>query len=371
MQKKQKKNNAKKNLRKTILSLHQYTAGKSIEEVKDKYHLDPAKILKLGSNENVLGPSKKAIKAAANALEKAHIYPEVTCDRLASKIKKIHRLKNIEVVLGNGMDHVFEMLARLFLNNGDETIISVPTFTCYELVSLWTGAKPRLVPLLKESYQLNVKKILSLINKKTKIIFICSPNNPTGNLINSKDIKTILESTDKIVFLDEAYIEFSGKSLLNWIEKYPHLIIGRTFSKIYGLAGFRVGYAFIHKSLASYYLNSITPFAVSSPGQAAVFSALDDHDYFKKTIKMVKEGKKFYYRELSKLGIKFIPSDANFITINTAPKKAKEYALEFLKKGVIVRDCTSFGYGADEFLRITIGKPEHNKRVLEILNDLC
>ena len=356
----------KENLRKVILNLHQYTAGRSIEEIADKYNIDPAKILKLGSNENVLGPSPKAIKAAAKALKKVNIYPEVTSETLAKKIKKKYRLNNnIEIVVGNGMDHIFEMVARLFLNNSDETIISVPTFSCYELVTLWSGAKPRLVPLLKDTYQMNVKKILSSINKKTKIIFICSPNNPTGNLINKEDIKIIL-GTGKIVFLDEAYTEFSGKSLVRWIEKYPNLIIGRTFSKIYGLAGLRIGYAFIHKNLAKYYLNSITPFVVSSPAQAAIYSALDDNAYLKKTLKMIKEGKEFYYREFKKARIHFIPSDANFISVKTKIK-AKVIAKKLLKKGIIVRDCSTFGYGGDKLLRITIGKREHNRRILNAL----
>ena len=362
-----KKINAKRNLRPIILNLHQYTAGRSIEEIADKYNLDPKKIIKLGSNENVLGPSNKAIKAAAHNLEKAHIYPDVASSKLACKIKNLYRLKNAEVVLGNGMDHILEMLARLFLNNGDETIISVPTFSPYELITLWAGAKPRMVPLLKDTYQMNVPKILSTINKKTKIIFICSPNNPSGNLMHPDDIKTILK-TNKIVFLDEAYIEFSGKTLLRWIEKYPNLIIGRTFSKIYGLAGLRIGYAFIHKNLAKYYLNSITPFVVSSPAQEAVFSALDDHDYVKRTIKMVKEGKKFFYREFKKLGINFIPSDANFVTLKTKTK-AKAIATKFLKKGIIVRDCSTFGYGGDKLLRITIGTREQNKKVISALKE--
>ncbi|MBI2995451.1 MAG: histidinol-phosphate transaminase [Candidatus Melainabacteria bacterium] len=355
--------NIKKNLRRTILYLHQYTAGKSIEEIRDKYKLDPKNILKLGSNENVLGSSKKAIKAATLALEKVNLYPEVASSKLAAKIKSLFGLKNVEVVVGNGMDHVFEMLARLFLNNGDETIISNPTFSCYELNTLWAGAKSRIIPLLKNNFQLNVNKILKLINKKTKIIFICSPNNPTGNLMNKEDIKTILK-TGKIVFLDEAYIEFGGKSLVKWIEKYPNLIIGRTFSKIYGLAGFRVGYAFIHKSLVRYYLNSITPFVVSRPAQAAALAALDDKNFVKKTIKMVKNGKRFYYKEFKKLGIEYIPSDANFITIKTK-KKSKELADKLLKKGIIARECSSFGQGSEYLLRITIGTREQNKRVVE------
>lgn len=363
--------NAKKNLRAVILNLHQYTAGKSIEEIANKYNLNPNKILKLGSNENVLGSSVKAKKAAILAVEKVNIYPEITSDKLAKKIKQIHRLKNVEVVVGNGMDHIFEMIARLFLNNGDETIISVPTFSCYELVTLWAGAKPRLVPLLKDSFQMNVKKILSLVNKKTKIIFICSPNNPTGNLMRTEDIKRILDSTDKIVFLDEAYIEFSGKSLVRWIEKYPNLIVGRTFSKIYGLAGFRVGYAFIHKNLAKHYLNSITPFVVSRPGQAAVFSALDDHSFVKRTINMIREGTKFYHKELTKARIKHYTTDANFIAVDTAPKKAKIIAEKLLKKGIITRECSTFGAGGDKILRITIGKREQNKQVMQALKEVC
>lgn len=363
------KKDAKKYLRPVVRNLHQYTAGKSIEEIADKYNFAPARILKLGSNENVLGSSKKAINAALKSLEKVNIYPHVVSEDLSGKIKKIHRLKNTEVVVGNGMDHILEMLARLFLNNGDETIISVPTFTPYELVTLWAGAKPRLIPLLKNSYQMNIEKILKTINKKTKIIFICSPNNPTGNLMNTEDIKIILE-TGKIVFLDEAYIEFSGKTHFRWIEKYPNLIIGRTFSKIYGLAGFRLGFAFIHKSLASVYLNSVTPFVVSRPGQAAAFAALDDRGFVKRTIEMVKKGKIFYYEKFCKYGIKYLPSDANFITVNTLPNKAKDIAAKLLEKGIIVRDCSSFGYGGEYLLRITFGKKEHNERVIKALISL-
>ena len=358
-----------RNLRSIILNLHQYTAGKSIGEIAHKYKLDPNKILKLGSNENVLGSSLKAKIAATLALEKVNIYPEVVSTELSNKIKRIYKLKNVEVVVGNGMDQILEMLARLFLNSDDETIISTPTFTPYELSTLWAGAKPRLIPLLKDNYQMNVEKILKTINKKTKIIYICSPNNPTGNLMKEEDIKKIVEFTDRIVFLDEAYIEFSGKSLVKWVEKYPNLIIGRTFSKIYGLAGYRVGYAFIHKKLINYYLNSITPFVVSRPGQAAALAALDDHDFFKKSVKMINEGKEFYYTELSEAGIKFLPTKANFIALDTYPKKSKLCAEKLLERGIITRECSSFGYGGEHLLRITIGTKEQNKRVIEILKN--
>lgn len=364
----QKKFNAKKNLRSVILNLHKYTAGRSIEEIADKYNIDPKKILKLGSNENVLGSSQKAKKATISSLENINIYPDVISYKLSAKIKKMHRLKNVEVVTGNGMDHILEMLARLFLNNGDQTIISVPTFTPYELVTLWSGAKPHLVPLLRSNYQMDIKKILKLINKKTKIIFVCSPNNPTGNLMNTNDIKTLIK-TGKIIFLDEAYIEFSGKSLVKWMEKYPNLIIGRTFSKIYGLAGLRIGFAFIHKSLAKYYLNSITPFVLSRPAQEAAIDALDDHNFVKKSIKMVKSGNSFYCKHLSKAEIKFIPSDANFITINTSPINARIIANKLLKKGIIVRDCSSFGKDSEYLLRVTIGTPKQNRIVLKALKE--
>ncbi len=187
--------------------------------------------------------------------------------------------------------------------------------------------------------------------------------------MKEEDIKKIIESTDKIIFLDEAYIEFAEKSLFKWVEKYPNLIIGRTFSKIYGLAGYRVGYAFIHKNLINYYLNSITPFVVSRPGQAAALAALDDNDFFNRSIKIVKEGKEFYYKELSKIGIKFLPTNSNFIAINTYPKKSKLFATKLLEKGIITRECTSFGYGGEYLLRITIGTKEQNNRVLEALKD--
>lgn len=365
-----KKIDVTKNLRHVIYNLHQYTAGKSIEEIAYKYSIPLKRILKLGSNENVLGPSKKAVKAAKKEIERAHIYPQVTSEKLSQKIKKLYRLKNVEIFIGNGMDHIFEMLGRLFLNPGDETIICPPTFSCYELTTLWAGAKPRFIPLRKSDYQLDVPKILRNINKKTKIIFLCSPNNPTGNSLKLKDIKKIVESTNKIVFLDEAYTEFGHRSLAHWIEKYPNLIIGRTFSKIYGLAGLRIGYVFIHKSLAKYYKNSITPFVVSRVGQAAALAALNDKAFLNKTRKMVLEGRKLYFKELQKSQVKLLTSNANFITINTAPKTAKEVCEKLLKKGIITRDCASFGYGGEKLLRITIGTKKQNKRVIKELISL-
>lgn len=362
---KKKKFNVKNLLRRDILDLEQYTAGKGIKEISDKYKISPKKIIKLGSNENVLGPSPKAILAAFNESDNVNIYPEVTSDSLSKKIKTLNKLKNVEVFIGNGMDGIFEMLARLFLDKGDETIISIPTFSCYQLVTMWAGAKPKFVPL-KSDHSLDVKKILKAINKKTKIIFICSPNNPTGNCMKEEDIEEIIKSTDKIVFLDEAYIEFADKSHVKWIEKYPNLIIGRTFSKIYGLAGLRVGYTFMHKSLANYYLNSITPFVVSRIGQVAAYSALDDTPFIRKSIRFVKEGKEFYYKELEKAGIEYIKSDANFISIKTKTKASK-YAEKLQKKGIIVRDCARFGKGGENLLRITIGTRKQNEKVLKEL----
>jgi len=365
-----KKIDARKNLRRIILNLHQYTAGRSIQEIAVKYKIDPKKILKVGSNENVLGSSQKALKAAKNALDRVNIYPQVASDDLANKLKKIYKLKHVDVFAGNGMDHIFEMLARLFLNNGDETIICSPTFSCYELATLWSGAKPIFVPLLKPDYQLDVKNILKKINKKTKIIFLCSPNNPTGNSMKLRDIKAILESTDKIVFLDEAYTEFGNRPLARWVDKYPNLVIGRTFSKIYGLAGLRIGYAFMHKSLGTYYKNSITPFVVSTVAQAAAISALDDKEFLNKTRKMVKLGKNYYYKELKKAGIKFLSSNANFIAINTAPLKGKSVTDKLMQKGIITRECSAFGKGGENLVRITIGTKEQNKRVMKELKDI-
>lgn len=363
------KQSFKNNLRPVIYNIEQYTAGKSIQEIADKYNINPKQIIKLGSNENVIGSSPLAQKAISNIVKKINLYPEVTSDSLRNKLKKIHRLKNSSVFIGNGMDQIFEMLARLFLNNGDETIISTPTFSCYELVTLWTGARPRLIPL-NENFQLDTKLILKTINKKTKIIFICSPNNPTGNLINEKDIIEIITKTDKIVFLDEAYIEFSpGKSLVHLVDKYPNLIIGRTFSKIFGLAGLRVGYAFINNLFANYYLNSITPFVVSKLGQVAGFAALDDKKFIQKSISLVTKGKKQLYKGFSDLGIKYLKSDANFIAINTG-ERTKEITQKLMQKGIIVRDCTRFRERGKNLIRITIGTETQNKKVLQELKKI-
>ncbi|MEM0350244.1 MAG: histidinol-phosphate transaminase, partial [Archaeoglobaceae archaeon] len=331
-----------------------YVAGKSVEEVKEKYGID--KVVKLASNENAYGASPKAIEVLRNFSE-LHRYPNPEYRALREKLAEYTGWEMERIVIGAGIDGILETIFKMLIDEGDEVIIPVPTFQYYRILARLHCAREVLVDR-NEEFQIG-EKIFDYLGKKTKLIIIPFPNNPTGNVEKTKLIEEIVSSTKAIVFIDEAYIEFADSRLEIDSE---NLIVARTMSKAFGLANLRIGYARLPKWLVDYYKSASTPFPVSTLAEKCAIASLEDLEWMKKCVEKIKRERNRVFDALRRI-VKPYPSQANFIFF-----KAREgLAEDLLRKGVIIRDCKSFGVDG---YRVTIGKPEENEFFLDKLREI-
>jgi len=349
-------------IKKEIFDIAEYVPGKSIEEIASAYGLDPAVIIKLGSNENPLGPSPKAVQALVDVAPCANIYPSADALELREALSKYtgFPVSNL-VASGPGMDGLLDGLCRLMIEKGDEFIVPTPTFAYYELPARACGGKPIFVRR-NQDFSLDPEKILEAESSQTKIIFICSPNNPSGNLLPESSLRTILKNTRALVFVDEAYVEFADRNLVGLVREYDNLVIGRTFSKVFGLAGLRLGYGILPGWLVKEYIRAATPFSVSLPALKAGIAALSDTEHLRKSIEIAREGREYLGK---KIPFKVYPSQANFVLVDVAPLRAKAVTENLMRKGIIVRSCDSFREAGDTLIRVTIGTQEQNEKVVK------
>ncbi|MFO7559053.1 MAG: histidinol-phosphate transaminase [Desulfobacterales bacterium] len=351
-----------------IQSIKPYTPGKPMEELEREYGIRDS--IKLASNENPLGPSPMAVKAAAAALQNAHRYPEGSGYYLTRKLSETLNLSPGNIVLGNGSDDVIGMLTKAFLRPGDEAIMPQPSFLMYEILVQSVGAVPVPVPL--SSLRIDLFAMVDKVTPKTRMIFLTHPNNPTGTILLEKEFQSFIKRIPEEILLviDEAYIEFVREpSALNSMKTMgpdSRVVILRTFSKAYGLAGFRVGYGLMAEKLARVLQKIRQPFNVNSLAQAAALAALDDTEFFAKTLKLVHEGLDFMYAALDRMGVSYFPSQANFFLIRVGD--ADDVYEKLLRKGVIVRSMTSYGF--PDTIRLTIGLESENRRFLNALETL-
>nr|WP_255668274.1 histidinol-phosphate transaminase [Methanocella sp. CWC-04] len=353
-------------VKQSIMEMKEYVAGKSIEEAARSYGLDPNSIIKLASNENCMGPSPKAVDAIKEAAANVHIYPSVDGVELREEISRRYNMPIKNVVVGAGMDGVIETLLRTFLDKDDESVIPLPTFSYYENVTRFCSAVP-VYSKRKHDYSIDTDDIIAKAGERTRFIFITSPNNPTGNITPIEDIKKIAESVDSLVFVDEAYIDFAGSSAIDLVRKYDNVIVGHTMSKAWGLAGLRIGYAFIPEWIFSQYMKVATPFNLSNISISAAIAALNDGEHYRKSVETIIRGREQLMKDLP---FKALPSEANFILIDTSPLKSGYVVDECMKRGIILRDCASFRGLGDTFVRITVGTKEENERVIAALREI-
>lgn len=345
------------NLRPCLARLKPYVAGRGIQEIAAKYGLPPAEIVKLGSNENPYGPSPKVFEAIASVRPERYPEPEGLIEALAGYAGAPPE----NVVIGAGMDGVMDTITRLFLDPGDRALIYTPTFSYYEILTVTAGAEP---VFLLRGPDLEVP---TEVPAGIKIVFICSPNNPTGDLISENDLRTIVETTDGVVFLDEAYAEFSDQNFLPLVGEYENLVVGRTTSKAFGLAGMRLGYAVAPEWIAEEYRRAAPPFfGVTTPSVAAGLAALSDVEHMRRSVEAIRRERDRLRRAISE----FRPSGANFLYLETA-EPSGIVAERLLRRGVIIRDCFSFRGAGDHALRVTVGTPEENDRFLEAFGEVC
>ncbi|WP_321429247.1 histidinol-phosphate transaminase [uncultured Methanolobus sp.] len=349
-----------------VNTIAEYVPGKSIEEIAKKYGIDPKDIIKLGSNENVLGPSPKAVEALVTSASKVNIYPSADASELVEAISVYTGLPTENICAsGPGMDGFLDNMMRVIIEPGDEVVIPTPTFSYYEIAARANGATAIYVAP-GEEMKFNVNAIREVITDRTKVVFLCSPNNPTGMLTSEEDVRSLLESTKGLVFVDEAYVEFADSNLSKLVLEYDNLIIGRTFSKAFGLAGLRIGYGLMPEWLKSQYMKIATPFNVSLPAVMAGVAALSDSDYLKKSISMTVEGRKFLTENIP---FKVYDSQANFILVDVSPLVAQDVSESLMKKGIIVRDCRSFRNAGKSLIRVTVGTRDQNEKVVSAFEE--
>ncbi len=335
-----------------------YVPGRSIAEIAEQYHIPFDAIIKLGSNENPLGPSPAAIRAIIEDAGKVSIYPDSEASDLCDAISGYIGYPTDNIVASAGMDGVIDTLMRMLMPG--KAIIPVPTFSYYGITTRSHHGTPIFVPRDRE-FAIDPQKIVSQALDEIQIIILCSPNNPSGNLISEADLRMILEKCDAIVFLDEAYVEFSSASMVHLVREYDNLIVGRTLSKAFGLAGLRIGYAVMSEQMKDEYGIYATPFSVSSIGIAAGVAALGDREYLKRSVELIREGRE----KLMEVPFNVYPSEANFVLVDVSPYQSEEVCDFLARKGIIVRDCSSFRGAGNSLIRVSVGMPEQNERVVQ------
>ncbi|MCQ1538248.1 histidinol-phosphate transaminase [Methanocalculus taiwanensis] len=335
-------------------------AGKA-EDIAARYGF--SEVARLASNENPSPPSEAAQAAAARAILSCNRYPGTTHGELIKKLQEING--SYPVVAGAGMDGVIETVVRSLIACGDRVVVSSPTFSFYGLA---VGAQGGIIDYLPRgsSYEVDTESFITAA-RDAKLSFICSPNNPTGTVTAPEDIACILENINGILFLDNAYVEFSDVDYLHLLDQYDNLIIGRTMSKVYGLAGFRVGYAFVPEWFRPCYIRAETPFALNAVSEAAAIGALSDRSYADRYISHVTEWRKRFREEIP---YPVAPSGANFVMIDLAPRTGKEAMDALARMGVLVRSCESFPGLGETFIRVSIGADWECERFLSAIVSL-
>lgn len=350
------------------MNVKNYIPGKPIEEVQREMGLRG--VIKLASNENCLGPSPKAIMAVRKSLKDVNRYPDASGFYLKRTLSRFLNVKEDNLIIGNGSDEIITLAIRTFLDREDEVIIAKPTFLIYEIASQIQDARIKFVPLTK-GLKHDLGRMKEAITDATKLVFIANPDNPTGTYLAKKEMDRFFEglSEEIIVFLDEAYFEFANDAFrdypngLDYLAR-PNVIVGRSFSKAYGLAGLRVGYGISNPEIISYMERVREPFNVNLLAQAAASAALDDSAFLKRTLSHVKREKEFLYNAFKKMGLEYIPSATNFILVN-AKMDSKEISNGLLASGVIVRDMKA--WGLDSYIRVTMGTREENRKFIKAL----
>lgn len=345
-----------------------YRAGKPAAELVRELGLNPETVVKLASNENPLGLGEKAKAAIAQAALDLGRYPDANGFSLKRKLSERHGVAAEQITLGNGSNDILELAAKAFLKAGSNSVFSQYAFAVYPLATQGCGAQAKVVPALNYGHDLDA--FLATIDENTRVVFVANPNNPTGTFLTEKQLLAFLEKapSDVLIVLDEAYNEFletdQQYDATQWITRFPNLLVSRSFSKAYGLAGLRVGYSVSSSEVADLMNRVRQPFNVNSIALAAAEAALDDVAFLKKTFELNREGRALLTQGLQALGLEVLPSAGNFVLVKvgTADNAGALVFDALQRRGVIVRPVGN--YGLPQWLRISVGLPAENARLL-------
>lgn len=355
-------------VRDEVLTVKKYVPGKPIGKVKGKKN--EFNIVNMASNENPLGCSKKAKEALKNALENANRYPDSASFYLKNEIAKLWGIKNSEVFCGTGSDSLLKIICDTILEKDDESIVYDLTFPRYETCIKLRGAK--VIEVALKDFKVDLGDIAQAITGKTKIIWLCNPNNPTGTIFTEKELENFLEKVPQSIYvvIDEAYGEFVNDknypNSINLMKKYKNIIVLKTFSKAYGLASLRVGYGIADEGLVDFIDRVINPFDVNAFAQIAAIEAIKDKEFLKEVKEFVSSQREFMINELKKLGIESVESHSNFILAHVGDNEEK-IASYLLENGYLVREGSKIGI--PKYLRISVGKEGDNKKVINLIKE--
>jgi histidinol-phosphate aminotransferase len=360
--------NIAKIIRPNLSVLKEYVPGKPIEEVQREYGIQD--VIKLASNENPLGASPKALAAMIAELSRyAHLYPDGSSLELVQKIANNFGVTPAQVYIDSGLDAVIGKLGLTFMDPGDEIVLSQYSFPVYESTVIKMNAKAVLVPQTVD-FRVDIPAIIRAVTPRTKIICLCNPNNPTGTIFTQSEFETLLAGIpeDVLIVCDEAYYEFAEDDAfpesMDYLSRTPNLLVMRTFSKVFGLASVRVGFAIGHQDVIGALLKVREAFAVNRAAQAGALAALDDDEFVRQTIAANRAGRQQYYQAFKRLGIRYYPSQTNFIFFEV-DRPGVEIYQAMLRRGVIIRPLTS--QGLTHHLRISVGTAGENERAIAAL----
>lgn len=354
-----------------ILKLTVYEPGKPVEELARDLGLREEEIIKLASNENPLGPSPKALEAMRRTLERAHFYPDGGGYELRGAIAARLGVARENIVLGNGSNEIIEFIGHAFLRPGDEVVVARHSFAVYKLMAQLFGADTVEVP--DPAYTADLDAMLAAITPKTRAVFIANPNNPTGTLVGQEAIDRFMAQVPDhvLVVFDEAYFEFLDDTVapdvLKYVREGRNVVVMRTFSKIMGLANLRIGYGITTPELAAVLQRTRQPFNANGIAQAGALAGLLDGEHMSKTRELTHEGRKYFQKEFASMGLEFVPSVANFVLVKVGDGNAVFQTM--LRKGIILRAMAS--YGLPEWVRISVGTMEQNRRCIAELKALA
>jgi len=358
-------------LRAGVDKLRPYVPGKPIEEVKRELGLpEDLEIIKLASNENLLGPSVRAIEAIRNAAPEIWLYPDDTCYELKNALARFWDITPEQLIIGNGSDEIIHFLALAFLDKDDEVIFAEPSFVQYRAAAMLANVTSVPVPLDAEMRH-DLPAMKAAITQRTKMVFIANPNNPTGTVISRAEFELFLKDLPPrvVVVLDQAYYEYvendDSPSALDYIREGHNVVALHTFSKAYALAGLRIGYGIATPQLAGYLQQVRGPFNVNLVAQAAAIASLSDTDQVATAFACTRAGLEQMYEAFQSMGLSYVPSEANFVLFDCG-REAKPVADELLKRGIIVR----VGFGLPTMMRVTVGPRVMNERFISSLREV-
>ncbi len=349
------------------LQLEPYPSGKPLDELKRELGL--SEIVRLSANENPLGASPRVLSAIQEFLPRIHFYPDGACQHLRQAIATFYNLPPDHFTFGNGSDELIHLLSMAYLEPGDEVIVAKPSFVRYDASALLSGATLHRVPLTPD-YRHDLPAMAQRVNPRTKLLFIANPNNPTGTMVYRDELERLLDTLPAhvLVVLDEAYFEYVDHpdypNGLDYVRAGRNVVVLRTFSKAYGLAGLRIGYAVARPEILDPLERVRGPFNVNAVAQVAAAAALADQEHIQRTRELNRQGLAFFYGLCEELGLRYIPSWANFVMIDLG-RESRAVSQALLQRGILV--CAGDIFGLPTFIRVNTGTPEQNARFADAL----